>query len=81
MITDERITSYIHSLAGNDSEICMQIEREALADNVPIIRKEMGCFLKTVLASKEHFGGRSGCRIFVDTYEREYRQRCKDYNN
>ena len=52
MITDERITSYIHSLAGNDSEICMQIEREALADNVPIIRKEMGCFLKTVLASK-----------------------------
>lgn len=52
MITDERITSYIHSLVGNDSEICMQIEREALADNVPIIRKEMGCFLKTILASK-----------------------------
>lgn len=52
MITDERITSYIHSLAGNDSGICMQIEREALADNVPIIRKEMGCFLKTILASK-----------------------------
>ncbi len=37
MITDERITSYIHSLAGNDSPICMQIEREALADRVPII--------------------------------------------
>ena len=52
MITDERITSYIHSLAGNDNGICMQIEREALADNVPIIRKEMGCFLKTILASK-----------------------------
>lgn len=52
MITDERITSYIHSLAGNDSSICMQIEREALADNVPIIRKEMGCFLKAILASK-----------------------------
>lgn len=52
MITDERITSYIHSLAGNDSPICMQIEREALADRVPIIRKEMGSFLKTVLAQK-----------------------------
>lgn len=52
MITDERITSYIHSLAGNDSLICMQIEREALADRVPIIRKEMGSFLKTVLAQK-----------------------------
>lgn len=52
MITDERITSYIHSLAGNDSGICMQIEKEALADNVPIIRKEMGGFLKTILASK-----------------------------
>lgn len=52
MITDLRITSYIHSLAGNDSDICMTIEQEALADNVPIIRKEMGCFLKTILASK-----------------------------
>ena len=30
----------------------MQIEREALADRVPIIRKEMGSFLKTVLAQK-----------------------------
>lgn len=52
MITDERITSYIHSLAGNDSEICMKIEQEAIADNIPIIRKEMGCFLKTLLALK-----------------------------
>ena len=53
MITDERITSYLHSLAGNDSEICMTIEREALRDGVPIIRKEMGGFLKTVLAVKK----------------------------
>lgn len=52
MITDERITSYIHSLAADDSGICMEIEREALADGVPIIRKEMGSFLKTVLAAK-----------------------------
>ena len=52
MITDDRITSYIHSLAGNDSDICMQIEHEALSDGVPIIRKEMGCFLKTILAEK-----------------------------
>ena len=43
MITDDRITSYIHSLAGNDSDICMQIEHEALSEGVPIIRKEMGC--------------------------------------
>lgn len=50
MITDDRITSYIHSLAGNDSDICMQIEHEALSEGVPIIRKEMGCFLKTILA-------------------------------
>ena len=52
MITDDRITSYIHSLAGNDSDICMQIEHEALSEGVPIIRKEMGCFLKTILAEK-----------------------------
>lgn len=51
MITDERITSYLHSLASNDSEICMQIEKEAIETGVPIIRKEMGCFLKTILAS------------------------------
>ena len=49
MITDERITSYIHSLAGNDSEICMKIEQEAIADNIPIIRKEMQSFLKVLL--------------------------------
>lgn len=52
MITDGRITSYLHSLAGNDSGICMTIEKEALAGNIPIIRKEMGCFLKTILAVK-----------------------------
>ncbi len=53
MITDDRITSYLHSLAADDSEICMRIEQEAINDNVPIIRKEMGCFLKTVLAMKK----------------------------
>jgi predicted O-methyltransferase YrrM len=39
----------MNSLAGEDSAICEQIRREALADEVPIIRQEMGSFLKLLL--------------------------------
>lgn len=53
MIVNERITAYINSLDRGDSDICEQIEREALADNVPIIRQEMGSFLKVMLAMKK----------------------------
>ena len=49
MIVEEHITSYLHSLCTDDSEICMQIEKEATKDFVPIIRKEMGAFLKATL--------------------------------
>lgn len=52
MIVNERITAYINSLDTGDSEICEQIEREALADNIPIIRQEMGSFLKVMLCLK-----------------------------
>lgn len=49
MIVNERIVAYMNSLAGEDSAICEQIRREALADEVPIIRQEMGSFLKLLL--------------------------------
>ena len=41
MIVDERIITFINSLDTKNSEILEDIEREALADNVPIIRREI----------------------------------------
>lgn len=52
-IVNERIVAYINSLDTGNSLICNQIEKEALADNVPIIRKEMGNLLKVLLALKQ----------------------------
>ncbi len=49
MIVDERIVTFINSMETENSEILETIEREALAAKVPIIRKEMQSFLKTLL--------------------------------
>ena len=49
MIVDERITSYIHSLDQGNTQLLTQIEREASADLVPIIRQETASFLKVLL--------------------------------
>lgn len=53
MIVDERMISYLHSLERKNSEILETIEEEALADYVPIIRKEMQSFLKVLLLIKK----------------------------
>jgi predicted O-methyltransferase YrrM len=53
MIVNERIVAYINSLDGGNSQICNTIEKEAIADNVPIIRKEMGSLLKVLIALKQ----------------------------
>ena len=50
MIIDERFVTYINSLDKGNTEILDTIEREALDDFVPIIRKEMQSFLKVLLA-------------------------------
>ena len=52
MIVDPRIVSYINSLDTGNSSICDEIEREAIAADVPIIRNEMGNLLKVLLALK-----------------------------
>ena len=52
MIVDPRIVSYINSLDTGNSSICDEIEREAIAADVQIIRKEMGNLLKVLLALK-----------------------------
>ena len=49
MIIDERITTFIHSLETPESPLLEEIEERALADHVPIIRKETQSFLKVLL--------------------------------
>ena len=53
MIVDERLVTYINSLDAGNTAMLDQIEREATADYVPIIRKEMQSFLKFLLARKK----------------------------
>ena len=51
-IVNERIVDYINSLDKGNSPVCNAIEKEELADGVPIIRKEMGNLLKVLLLLK-----------------------------
>ena len=53
MIVNERIVAYINSLDRGNSPICNTIEKEAIEDDVPIIRKEMGNLLKVLLELKQ----------------------------
>lgn len=53
MIVDERLVTYINSLDTGNTEILDQIEKEAIAACVPIIRKEMQSFLKLLLAMQK----------------------------
>ena len=53
MIVGERLVTYINSLDAGNTAMLDQIEREATADYVPIIRKEMQSFLKFLLAMKK----------------------------
>ena len=50
MIVNERVVAYINSLDCGNSDICNTIEKEAIADEVPIIRKEMGNLLKVLIS-------------------------------
>lgn len=53
MIIDERLSTYINSLDSGNTEFLERLEREALSDYVPIIRKDMQTFLKMFLAMKK----------------------------
>lgn len=52
MIVDERLVTYINSLDVGNTRVLDEIEREAIASYVPIIRKEMQSFLKVLLELK-----------------------------
>lgn len=53
MIVDERLVTFINSLDAGNTPVLDSIEREAKADAVPIIRKEMQNFLKLLLAMEK----------------------------
>lgn len=52
MIVNERITSYINSLAADEPLVLEDIEKEALSSNVPVIKKETASLLKTLVVAK-----------------------------
>lgn len=56
MIVNERIVSYINSLNADNEGVLAEIENEAKAAGVPVIRKEMENFLKVMLAVKKPVG-------------------------
>ena len=53
MIVEERMRTYINSLDMGNSPFLEALEQEALADYVPIIRKEMQAFMKVLLAMQQ----------------------------
>lgn len=56
MIVNERIVSYINSLNADNEGVLAEIENEAKAAGVPVIRKEVENFLKVMLAVKKPAG-------------------------
>ena len=70
MIVDERLVTYINSLDRGNTPVLDEIEKEALRDFVPIIRKEMQSFFKAASCNAKtnaySRGGNSGwffCRF------------------
>lgn len=53
MIVNDRVTVYIHSLDSGNGPLCDEIEEQALASYVPIIKKETAALLKTLVAMKQ----------------------------
>ncbi|MDO5539187.1 MAG: O-methyltransferase [Eubacteriales bacterium] len=53
MIVDERMVTYINSLDTGNGEFLDELEQNAKAGNVPIIRREMQSFLKVLLQMKK----------------------------
>lgn len=53
MIVDERMTSYLHSLEGAESDVITAIREEALEMKVPIIRPETAALLKVLICMQQ----------------------------
>ena len=48
----QRIRDYLHSLEPDQGDLLAEISRKAIRDQVPIIKKETGALLKTMVAAK-----------------------------
>ena len=68
MIVEERMQTYINSLDMGNTPFLQELETKALADRVPIIRRDMQSFMRMLLALKQpkHFGG-GDCRRLLHT--------------
>ena len=53
MIVDERMRTYINSLNTGNMAFLEELEQAALETGVPVIRREMQSFIKTLLAMKK----------------------------
>ena len=53
MIVEERMRTFINSLDPGNTPFLEKLEKEALASEVPIIRREMQSFIKVLLAVKK----------------------------
>lgn len=53
MIIDERIEIFINSLAKEYPDYLMDIEKQAIADEVPVIRKSMQGIMKYLMVTKQ----------------------------
>ena len=53
MIVDERMRTYINSLNTGNTAFLEELEQAALETGVPVIRREMQSFIKTLLAIKK----------------------------
>ena len=51
MIVEERMRTYLNSLDMGNTPFLEELERQALEDRVPILRKEMQSFLKMMLTA------------------------------
>ena len=80
MITDERISTFIHSLDTGNTPFLTELERYAKETNVPVIRPQMQSFLKVLLAM-QHLRGGNGHWFFCVTDGRIWTGRLPYYNN
>lgn len=53
MIVEERMRTFINSLDPGNTSFLEKLEKEALASEIPIIRREMQSFIKVLLAVKK----------------------------
>ena len=51
MIVEERMRTFINSLDAGNTPFLDELECSALSEGVPIIRKEMQSFIKTLLGT------------------------------